>query len=124
MISTPIISEINSVNNCGYSSLKRGKNNNLPLVLTKSQNPQTKNLKFKGVPGTFRRRDYRHWIPKPILTKNGFDSPPPSILLCPSFKITYLASQQNVDIFKIQKHGIYLLDSLDGHYDICFVRLL
>ena len=45
-------------------------------LCTKTQNPQTKNLKFKGVPGTFSRRDYRHWIPKPILTKNGFDSPP------------------------------------------------
>ena len=36
---------------------------------------------------------------------------PPSTLLCPSFKIAYLASQH----FQIQTHEIYLLDSLDGH---------
>ena len=27
----------------------------------------SKNLKFKGVPGTFRLREYHHWIPYPIL---------------------------------------------------------
>ena len=36
----------------------------------RTKNPQTKNRKFKGVPGTLRRRDYRH------SNKNGFDSPP------------------------------------------------
>ena len=76
LISNPIISEINRVNNCGHSSKVCGKKNNLPLILTKSQNPQTKNLKFKAVPGTLRDWDHHHWIPKPILAQNGFDSPP------------------------------------------------
>ena len=76
LISNPIISEINRVNNCGHSSKICGKKNNLPLILTKSQNPQTKNLKFKAVPGTLRDWDHHHWIPKPILAQNGFDSPP------------------------------------------------
>ena len=76
LISNPIMSEINRVNNCGHSSKICGKKNNLPLILTKSQNPQTKNLKFKAVPGTLRDWDHHHWIPKPILAQNGFDSPP------------------------------------------------
>ena len=76
LISNPIMSEINRVNNCGHSSKICGKKNNLPLILTKSQNPQTKNLKFKAVPGTLRDWDHHHWIPEPILAQNGFDSPP------------------------------------------------
>ena len=42
----------------------------------KNLNTQTKNLKLKGVPGTFRPPEYRRWIPYPILAQNGFDSPP------------------------------------------------
>ena len=66
----------NRVNHCGHSSKICGKKNNLPLILTKSQNPQTKNLKFKTAPGTLKDWYHHHWIPKPILAQNGFDSPP------------------------------------------------
>ena len=44
------------------------KDDSLPLLLTQSQNQKHK-IQF-----TF--RPYRHWVPKPILTKNGFDSAP------------------------------------------------
>ena len=43
---------------------------------TKMWKIKTKNLKFKGVPGTFRPPEYRHWIPNPILAQKRFDSPP------------------------------------------------
>ena len=39
VISNPIISEINSINNSGNSSKICGNSNNLPVILIKSQNP-------------------------------------------------------------------------------------
>ena len=62
--------------NCGLLTVKCGKMTKFPSKCTKTQNPKPKNLKFKGVPGTFRLREYHHWIPEPILAQNGFDSPP------------------------------------------------
>ena len=46
--------------NCGLSTVKRGKMTKFPPKCTKTQNTEAKKSKFKGVPGTFRPREYRH----------------------------------------------------------------